>query len=149
MIRNERQYRITRAQALNFEAALEQLLARAANDRTTHPRLLKAQEDALRSQLESLREELRDYEELKSGDVPPPDLSYIARVPQDLIRARIASGMSQRELAELLEMPEQQIQRYEATEYESVSLARILEISDALKAAQPLQLERAGAKRSA
>lgn len=137
MIKNERQYRITKAQAAKLEAALEAFSAQPAGDGKTHPRLIKAQADALRSQLESLREELREYEEIKTGDIPPPDLSYIAVVPQDLVRARIASGLSQRELAERLGMPEQQIQRYEATEYESVSLARIMEIAKALQPASP------------
>jgi ribosome-binding protein aMBF1 (putative translation factor) len=137
MIKNERQYRITKAQAAKLEAALETFSARPAHDGKTHPRLVKAQGDALRSQLESLQAELREYEGIKAGKVPPPDLSYIAVVPQDLIRARIASGLSQKELAERLGMPEQQIQRYEAVEYESVSLARIIEIAKALQAASP------------
>jgi len=137
MIKNERQYRITKAQAAKLEAALESFSAQSADDKKTHPRLLKAQADALRSQLESLSAELREYEEVKAGEVPPPDLSYIEVVPQDLIRARIASGLSQKDLAECLGMPEQQIQRYEAIEYESVSLARIMQIARALQAANP------------
>jgi ribosome-binding protein aMBF1 (putative translation factor) len=137
MIKNERQYRITNARAAKLEAALESFSAQTAGDKKTHPRLIKAQADALRSQLESLRGELREYESMKTGETPPPDLSYIAVVPQDLIRARIASGLSQKELAERLGMPEQQIQRYEATEYESVSLARIIEIAKALQVASP------------
>lgn len=137
MIKNERQYRIAKAQAAKFESALKSFLAEAPKDRTTHPRLLKAQKDAMQSQLESLHRELRDYNELESGDVPAPDLGYIAVVPQDLIRARIASGLSQKELAERLGMPEQQIQRYEAKEYESVSLARISQVARALQTARP------------
>jgi ribosome-binding protein aMBF1 (putative translation factor) len=137
MIKNERQYRITKAQAAKLAAALETFQSQAAGDGKTHPKLVKAQADALRSQLESLQAELREYEEIKAGDVPPPDLSYIEVVPQDLIRARIAAGLSQKELAERLGMPEQQIQRYEAVEYESVSLARIIEIAKALQAASP------------
>lgn len=135
MIKNERQYRITKAQAAKLEAALESFSTQSDGGGKTHPRLIKAQADALRSQLESLRGELREYEQTKAGDIPPPDLSYIAVVPQDLVRARIASGLSQKELAERLGMPEQQIQRYEATEYESVSLARIMEIAKALQPA--------------
>ncbi|HEX7314294.1 MAG TPA: helix-turn-helix transcriptional regulator [Pyrinomonadaceae bacterium] len=137
MIKNERQYRITRAQAAKLEAALEAFSVQAAGDKRSHPRLVKAQTDALRSQLESLHDELREYEGIKTGEIPPPDLSYIAVVPQDLIRARIAAGLSQKDLAERLGMPEQQIQRYEAVEYESVSLARIMEIARALQAASP------------
>ena len=41
-------------------------------------------------------------------------------------------GLSQKDLAEKLGLKEQQIQRYEATDYESASLSRLLEISDAL-----------------
>jgi transcriptional regulator with XRE-family HTH domain len=65
--------------------------------------------------------------------MPPPDLEYISVIPRDLIRARIAAGLSQRELAERLDMPEQQIQRYEAREYESVSLALIFEVAKVLQ----------------
>jgi ribosome-binding protein aMBF1 (putative translation factor) len=144
MIKNERQYRITKAQAAKLEAALESFSAQSAEDKKTHPRLLKAQADALRSQLESLAAELREYEEVKAGAVPPPDLSYIEVVPQDLIRARIAAGLSQKDLAEKLGMPEQQIQRYEAVEYESVSLARIMQIAKALQAANPASNENRG-----
>ena len=69
--------------------------------------------------------------------MPPPDLEYISVIPRDLIRARIAAGLSQKELAERLGMPEQQIQRYEAKEYESVSLARISEIAKVLQSISP------------
>jgi DNA-binding XRE family transcriptional regulator len=137
MIKNERQYRITKAQAAKLDAALNSFVAQSAHGGKTHPRLVKAQADAMLSQLDSLRDELREYEEMKSGDASPPDLGYIAAVPQDLIRARIASGLSQKELAKRLGMPEQQIQRYEATDYESVSFTRIMEIAEVLQAAAP------------
>jgi ribosome-binding protein aMBF1 (putative translation factor) len=140
MIKNERQYRITKAQAAKFEAAIERLRGETA----THPRLLRAQEDALRSQLESLELELREYEELRSGAIPAPNLEYLGGVSQDLVRARIAAGLSQKELADLLDMPEQQIQRYEATDYESVSLARLRQIADALAKAASHHLHPAG-----
>jgi ribosome-binding protein aMBF1 (putative translation factor) len=137
MIKNERQYRIAKAQAAKFEEALKAFVAELPNDRTTHPRLIKAQKDAMQSQLESLRRELTEYEDLESGNMPPPDLEYISVVPRDLIRARIAARLSQRELAERLGMPEQQIQRYEAKEYESVSLARIAEVAKVLQSLSP------------
>jgi len=136
MIKNERQYRVAKAQAAKFEEALKAMQTGSRKDRTTtHPRLIKAQKDALESQLESLRRELAEYEELESGNMPPPDLEYISVVPRDLIRARIASGLSQKELAKRLGMPEQQIQRYEAKEYKSVSLARISEVAKVLQSA--------------
>src|SRR5688500_17728933 len=137
MIKNERQYRIAKAEAAKFEEALRSFSAESRNDRTTHPRLTKTQRDALQSQLESLRHELIEYEDLERGNMPPPDLEYISVISRDLIRARIAAGLSQKELAERLGMPEQQIQRYEAKEYESVSLARISEIAKVLQSISP------------
>ena len=133
MIKNERQYRITKAQAAKFEAALASLGTQKTGKGKKHPRLAKAEREALQSQLASLHEELREYEGLKAGEMPPPDLSYIAAIPRDLVRARIASGLTQKELAERLGMVEQQIQRYEATDYASVSFARIREIVTVLQ----------------
>jgi DNA-binding XRE family transcriptional regulator len=134
MIKNERQFRIANAQAAKFEAALKTFRSKSRKDQATHPRLLKAQKDAIQSQLDSLKVELCEYEELQSGKVPAPNLDYIAVVPRDLIRARIASGLTQKDLAKRLGMAEQQIQQYEAKEYESVSLARIAEIAKTLQA---------------
>jgi len=142
MIKNERQYRITKAQAAKFEAALKTFGSKSRNDQATHPLLAKAQKVAIKSQLDSLNDELREYEELQSGKVPAPDLGYIAVVPRDLIRARIASGLTQKDLAKRLGMAEQQIQLYEAKDYESVSLARIAEI------ARTLQLTRSTSRRA-
>ena len=48
------------------------------------------------------------------------------------IKARIAQGLSQKDLAERLKLKEQQIQRYEATDYASASLNRIKEVVTAL-----------------
>ena len=147
MIKNERQYRITKAQAAKFEEALERFDTESSKDRKTHPRLIEAQRDAMQSQLQTLRDELAEYEDLESGVTPPPDLQYISVVPRDLIRARIASGLSQKELAKRLGMPEQQIQRYEAREYESVSLARISEVAKVLQTAARRSARQVGNRR--
>ena len=131
MIKNERQYRITRAQADGLSRTLESLNQRADN---VHPLIAKAQEDALRSQIEELQGELREYESLLSGGFEPGDLQAIAHLPTMLIQARIARGLSHKDLAERLGLKEQQIQRYEATEYASASLTRIREVAGALGA---------------
>ena len=53
-------------------------------------------------------------------------------LPQALVRRKIAMGLSQKDLADRLGMKEQQLQRYEATDYQSASMARLREIVDAL-----------------
>lgn len=132
MIKNERQYRITKAQADEFTRALRALDSTGNERREIHPLLLNAQRDALRSQLNDLESDLREYETLRQGEFEFKQLDTIADLPRLLISARIASGLTQRDLAQRLGLKEQQIQRYEATEYESASLARIKEVVAAL-----------------
>lgn len=133
MIKNERQYRITKAQADGLSRTLESLGRRTEG---VHPLIAKAQEDALKSQIEELQAELHDYESLLSGGFEPDDLQAVAHLPTMLIRARIAQGLSQKDLAERLGLKEQQIQRYEATDYASASLTRIREVAGALGASE-------------
>ena len=58
-------------------------------------------------------------------------LKLVADLPSILIKARIAQGLSQKELADRIGLKEQQIQRYEATDYASANLARIKEVVNA------------------
>ena len=134
MIKNERQYRITRVQAARFAETLERLEQGTIRAEGVHPRIRQAQEDAVRSQLADLERELREYEALKAGGFKLDELSVVDELAMVLIKARIAQGLSQKELAERIGVKEQQIQRYEATDYESASLARMKEVASALGA---------------
>jgi ribosome-binding protein aMBF1 (putative translation factor) len=130
VIKNERQYRITKVQADRFEQALAEVSTRPSR---SLPRALhKAQLDGLQSQLEDLRGELREYEALRSGRRRSLALESIEELPKTLIQARIAAGLSQQELAAKLGLKPQQIQRYEATNYQGASLERVNEILRAL-----------------
>lgn len=131
MIKNEREYRITKAQATKFEHALSQLSSQGEGAQL-HPLVQKAQRDAVQSQLDELKEELTEYETLRAGQCSVLSLDSLEELPKALIRARIAAGLTQRELAERLGLKEQQIQRYEATEYASADLARVNEVARAL-----------------
>jgi ribosome-binding protein aMBF1 (putative translation factor) len=135
MIKNEKQYRITKGVLARFEEAAEGLKARqssgAVNDRID-PRLQQAEIDAVQSEIDVLRGQIEEYEALQAGRRRVADLSVIETIPQALIQARIASGLSQKELAARLGLKEQQIQRYEANEYASASLRRVREVAEAL-----------------
>ncbi len=130
MITNEREYRITKAQAEKFRQTLAAFCPE--KDSAVHPRLRQAQADALRSQLADLQAELQQYESLRSGRRRTIRARSLDDLPRALIQARVALGLSQRELAGRLGLKEQQIQRYEATEYASASLRRISEVINAL-----------------
>jgi DNA-binding XRE family transcriptional regulator len=126
MIKNERQYRMTKAHADKFAQALQELTTTPR--RGVHPVLHKAQIDALKSQLGELQRELAEYEILQSGKRKVVALGSLEELPRTLIQARIAAGLSQEDLAAKLGLKPQQIQRYEATDYQSASLARVHEI---------------------
>jgi transcriptional regulator with XRE-family HTH domain len=132
MITNERQLQISKTQAERFRASLQALEAGSLDATDLHPLIKKAQVDAVRGQLESLLAEIRDYETLRSGKVTSIELASLAELPEGLIRARIAAGLTQRELAERLGLHEQQVQRYEAARYDGVSFARMVDVADAI-----------------
>jgi ribosome-binding protein aMBF1 (putative translation factor) len=129
MIANERQYRITLTALRDFEQALARLDEVEAH---RPPEMRRVMREAMESQVEELREELDAYEALQSGKVTVLELESLAELPEALIRARIAVGLTQRALAERLHLKEQQIQRYEATRYAGVSLERIQAVAEAL-----------------
>jgi ribosome-binding protein aMBF1 (putative translation factor) len=132
MIKNERQYRITKAQAEKFARALAHTQEHPEESASVGPRLQTAMKDALASQLADLREELAEYEALKSGQRRVFELDSFEELPRALIQSRIALGLSQKELAERLGLKEQQIQRYEASEYAGASVQRLNEVIRAL-----------------
>lgn len=88
--------------------------------------------EGLASLLEGLEEEVKRYEELQSGKTRTSKIASIDDLPRMLIEARIVAGMTQAELAQRLGLKEQQVQRYESTDYSTASLSRILEIAQAL-----------------
>jgi HTH-type transcriptional regulator/antitoxin HigA len=132
MITNERQYRITKAQIERFKASIGAFDIKAAAERTKSKVLAKAELAALNSEYEVLSLQLHEYEALKSGTVEVLKASTLEELPTILIRARIAKGLSQRQLAEAMDLKEQQIQRYEAEKYASANLQRLAEVANAL-----------------
>ena len=88
--------------------------------------------EAMQSQLEELREQIAEFEALRTGNVAVLELEGLQQIPMALLRARISSGLTQKELAHRLGLKEQQIQRYEATRYKGVSWERIQEVAEAL-----------------
>ena len=132
MIRNERQYRITKAQAARFKKLLDAFASGLPKRPGVHPRLVRAERDALKSQLGDLLAEIQEYERLKSGKVKVISVGSFDALPDGLIKARIAVGLTQKELAQSLSVKEQQVQRYEATGYRSASFGRLMEVAHAL-----------------
>jgi hypothetical protein len=131
VITNERQYRIAKAEAQKFERAIASAQESEPSP-DVHPRVHQAMIESLESELGILREQLDRYEALKAGEVRQRTVRSLRELPILLIEGRIAARLTQRQLADRLGLPEQQIQRYEATLYSGASLDRLQDVADAL-----------------
>jgi len=129
MIKNERQYRITKAAARRFSDALK---ANGIPAPHVDPIIARASVDAAVSQLADLESQITEYEALKSGRLEVVEVESLGSLADTLIKARIAAGLSQKDLGARLGLKEQQIQRYEETNYAGASLARLIEIANGL-----------------
>jgi HTH-type transcriptional regulator/antitoxin HigA len=82
--------------------------------------------------IRQLEDELREYDELKSGVLNLPQVERLSQIAPFIARIRIAKGVSQAELARRLGVSKQVISRYEESDYQTVAIARLEEILDAI-----------------
>jgi DNA-binding Xre family transcriptional regulator len=129
MIKNERQFKITKNQVRQFELILAQL---TTEFQTSGDLKLKMQIDALETDVSKLNAEINEFERLKSGTVKIISANSFHDLPDVIIKARIARALTQKDLAVKLGMKEQQIQRYETNNFASASFSILAKIVDAL-----------------
>jgi HTH-type transcriptional regulator / antitoxin HigA len=84
------------------------------------------------SMIRQLEEEVREYDQLKSGELVLPPVERLDQVAPFIAKIRIAKGVSQTELANRLGVSKQVISRYEESDYQTVAVARLQEILDAI-----------------
>ena len=129
MIKNNKQLALTKKRIDEFTTVINEL----ENDKSRFsPLLAKAQIDALIYQKNELLKEVEQYELLLTGDLAVLDVNSISDLPKALIMSRISMGLTQKDLAERLGMKEQQIQRYENTEYSAASFSTLISVVNAL-----------------
>ncbi|XWK86117.1 MAG: helix-turn-helix transcriptional regulator [Phormidium sp.] len=133
MIRKEQEYRNTLYWLERFEQSITEL------DNTESLKVdfkrWKLQRDSYQSQVEDLKEQIREYETLTNHDPQTPivlKLDDINNLPQLLIQARMAAKLSQKELADLAGLTEAEIQKYEDRDYEDASFLDVMAVVDAL-----------------
>ena len=86
-----------------------------------HPLMAQDRMDAVSRQSADLAPELREYGTIREGKFPVEAMREAVNLPELLTEARIAQGLTQKELADQLGLKEQQIQRYETTDYATAS----------------------------
>lgn len=67
-----------------------------------------------------------------SNKIPQFINGLLENIPEMLIEERLRLNLTQKQLAEKLGLKEQQIQRYEASRYQTASLRRLKEVANAL-----------------
>ncbi len=82
--------------------------------------------------VQQLEGEIREYDELKSGDLTLPNVERLDQIAPFVTKMRIAKNVSQTELARRLGVSKQVISRYEETGYQTVAVVRLQEILDAI-----------------
>lgn len=131
MIKNDKQYQVTKNRLKEFNESLSQLQIDESN--VVDPLFKKIQEEALKSQILQFEKELEEYEQLKKGKINYVLIDSFENIHEALIKARISKGWTHAELARRLDLKEQQIQRYELCNYSTASFGRINQVAAALE----------------
>ena len=74
--------------------------------------------------IRQLEDELREYDQLKSGELALPHVERLDQIAPFIARIRIAKGVSQTELARRLGVSKQVISRYEESDYQTVAICQ-------------------------
>lgn len=130
MIKNQKQAAIAKDKLAELINERESFLTKSTNKESAKFKLGLSAFDGL---INEIQKNINDYDSLVDGNFHCLNLNSLEDISNVLISARLAQKMSQKELGELIGIKEQQIQRYEATDYESASWPRIIEVSIALK----------------
>ncbi|WP_313931992.1 MULTISPECIES: helix-turn-helix transcriptional regulator [Nostoc] len=133
MIKNEQQYQNSLDWLQRFEQSIAEL---DSNEQLkVEPERWKLHRDSYQSQVDELKLEISEYERLINCDTSKPlkiQVDSLNKLPNALIKARLAAKISQRELADRLGIDEQRVKEYEDTDYQCASFVEILEVSTAL-----------------
>jgi HTH-type transcriptional regulator/antitoxin HigA len=126
MIKSDAQRERTVAQIEGFRQALAKVEQEMPGKRSTAVRA------SYGSMIRQLGDELHEYDQLKSGELALPHVERLDQIAPFIAKIRIAKGVSQTELARRLGVSKQVISRYEENEYQTVAMARLQEILDAI-----------------
>ncbi|QDC40262.1 helix-turn-helix domain-containing protein [Sphingobium fuliginis] len=127
MIKNQQQYRIARREL----AALHHEIASASEQGRQKEKKASQNAETI-SRISLLETKIQIYERLQARNTHLLPMESLQDLPELLIAARIARGMTQKDLAEFMGMRQQQIQMYEGERYQSATLGRLSRFADAL-----------------
>ena len=129
MIRSESEYRLAVDRIRQLRGQFAAREAELCEDGFAPDEIVRAMQPLLTFQ-KQLEEEVACYERLKRGDLS--EFRDIGDFGFWLIGARIASGLSQRDLAQKLGVHESSVSRDERNEYRGITLGRASQLAEVL-----------------
>jgi hypothetical protein len=134
MIKDDLEYKVTQEWVEKFQKTIAMMDCDEDAKKTNFLKW-ESGRSAIQCHLDKLQEEIAEYERLISCDRSQPIdiiVEDLTKLPDALIKARIAAKMSEKELAEIVGMDEDRIKECEKKNYQCASFVEILEISCAL-----------------
>ena len=128
MIKNKNELRTTKEKLDEFKNSLQKLHEYKGG---SDPILIQMKKDSIKSFIEEFEQDIQEYEDLKSGKICLINHN-IHKLHEILIKVRLASQLSQEELSKKVGTSQQQIQRWESGNYETITWSKMLDIIDAL-----------------
>ncbi len=128
MIKSEKQKNRTLESINKFKLELSKLLESSTMEKD----FKETYKNSYEIMINQLEKEVAEYEELKQGKFElPKDVTFIELL-KNLTKIRISKGLSQQDLAKLVGISRQQLNRYEEHDYQNVSVEKINSILQSL-----------------
>lgn len=128
-MKTEKEYELAKKQLAKltelYDTQLKDLKKKGLSDKEAKSSLSSSWTYAMQC-----KEEVELYEKLKSGELPP--MEHFSSKGKYFVAARIAKGMTQRELAEKLGVKESAVSRDERNEYHGMSVQKMDKLAEAL-----------------
>lgn len=99
---------------------------------------------AYESQIEELREQVKEYEALRQHGLPPASFPNPVDLGRYLVKARIAAGLTQEELARKLGVSQPMVHKYELSEYAGSGLDLLTKVASILGVSVAIAASAAG-----
>ena len=129
MIKNEKQYKITKKKISDLNHEIDRIY-KDSQKNPLRKELLITSLEAARNEME---EEVHIYETVKKDKKDFLKERLISELPSLLTEFKIRTGLTQKQFAQKLGVKEQQLQRYEANNFKSVTFKNLLKYFELLR----------------
>lgn len=131
MIRNDQERAGTLSHIQRFEEALKRS-EEPDIQQNVHPTSLKLRQYSFRSTIEELSAEIAEYDALRAGNHHAFVVDSLDDLPEVLVKARIAAGLTEEQLAEKVGIPVEQLDLHEEYDYQDASFTLLQHVAEVL-----------------